>query len=280
MSLETRLIPAHAGKTAALEWPAWRGRAHPRSRGENAQGQDLKFCHLGSSPLTRGKRPPSPGAARASRLIPAHAGKTACDRCAGRVRGAHPRSRGENGLATLAKSLDCGSSPLTRGKLLRGLDRRQRARLIPAHAGKTRPPGGGRTGPAAHPRSRGENLGVRRYTRARRGSSPLTRGKRGVVGWAGGAWGLIPAHAGKTPAPADPTSEQWAHPRSRGENGAVSVGQRAYSGSSPLTRGKRPRAGIREIRSWLIPAHAGKTRRGADPGMRRGAHPRSRGENP
>ena len=32
-----RLIPAHAGKTEAVECPARRHRAHPRSRGENDQ---------------------------------------------------------------------------------------------------------------------------------------------------------------------------------------------------------------------------------------------------
>ena len=32
-------------------------------------------------------------------------------------------------------------------------------------------------------------------------------------------------------------------------------------------------------RAWLIPAHAGKTRRVGGLSLRRGAHPRSRGEN-
>ena len=50
-------------------------------------------------------------------------------------------------------------------------------------------------------------------------------------------------------------------------------------GSSPLTRGK-PRLGrLIPLRSGLIPAHAGKTRRSMDWVCARWAHPRSRGEN-
>ena len=51
------LIPAHAGKTSQR----WRGcgsrRAHPRSRGENAQPPGVLSATRGSSPLTRGKLP-------------------------------------------------------------------------------------------------------------------------------------------------------------------------------------------------------------------------------
>ena len=51
------------------------------------------------------------------------------------------------------------------------------------------------------------------------------------------------------------------------------------AGSSPLTRGKRPRH-EREISiSRLIPAHAGKTRRARSSRLWASAHPRSRGEN-
>ena len=55
--------------------------------------------HLGSSPLTRGKRIMGQQAARGQGLIPAHAGKT--DRAVPDVyrAGAHPRSRGENARA-------------------------------------------------------------------------------------------------------------------------------------------------------------------------------------
>ena len=152
----------------------------------------------GSSPLTRGKPGLHLQPRLASRLIPAHAGKTlAAVEWAPRGE-AHPRSRGENlkpggqGLATR------GSSPLTRGKLFDNVGKDLPFGLIPAHAGKTCMPSALSLAVAAHPRSRGENSVAETATATQRGSSPLTRGKLN-----GGleilqADRLIPAHAGKT----------------------------------------------------------------------------------
>ena len=132
--------------------------------------------------------------------------------------------------------------------------------LIPAHAGKTTPDGGQAGASRAHPRSRGENQ-VRASRDGRlSGSSPLTRGKPILAVFTDRQERLIPAHAGKT--------------------GCVVGDSREHEGSSPLTRGKRgPREQAQHGRG-LIPAHAGKTAvlRALKPG--RGAHPRSRGENP
>ena len=74
--VETRLIPAHAGKTST-RWCAHRAEgAHPRSRGENgARVAGLRGLR-GSSPLTRGKRRNLHAQKCTDRLIPAHAGKT------------------------------------------------------------------------------------------------------------------------------------------------------------------------------------------------------------
>ena len=131
----------------------------------------------------------------------------------------------------------------------------------------------------AHPRSRGENGAAAGEVSARRGSSPLTRGKLTFPISCKGGGGLIPAHAGKTtPCPA-PSTWAWAHPRSRGENNApleMAIFQR---GSSPLTRGK-PRACHAVLApSGLIPAHAGKTYSSMVLWKLLRAHPRSRGEN-
>ena len=93
------------------------------------------------------------------------------------------------------------------------------------------------------------------------------------------ALGLIPAHAGKTFAPTPKSIHGEAHPRSRGENqGAGMVFQRP-DGSSPLTRGKPQELPNLLDDLGLIPAHAGKTRRGWMISGCRRAHPRSRGEN-
>ena len=152
-----RLIPAHAGKTAVSTSRCSRPTAHPRSRGENRESGSGKAYTAGSSPLTRGKRPPTPPTDTHPRLIPAHAGKTrGYLRCAPR-REAHPRSRGENRVPTMVASVCRGSSPLTRGKHPGYWFSVFRGRLIPAHAGKTRVVvcRAGQVG--AHPRSRGEN---------------------------------------------------------------------------------------------------------------------------
>ena len=49
------LIPAHAGKTGRGSLRCRRGRAHPRSRGENLLPAFPQLIPWGSSPLTRGK---------------------------------------------------------------------------------------------------------------------------------------------------------------------------------------------------------------------------------
>ena len=151
----------------------------------------------------------------------------------------------------------------------------------------------------AHPRSRGENLVFGGHIIDRRGSSPLTRGKPVEAQLRVSDGGLIPAHAGKTRRTAGGCCAAGAHPRSRGENLGQGAPPARRQGSSPLTRGKPLRVrGTRDdqrlipahagktdardgyaARRRLIPAHAGKTvctARGLD---RRGAHPRSRGEN-
>ena len=255
----TRLIPAHAGKTQCRSGTGLGSWAHPRSRGENHHDQPQVHARRGSSPLTRGKRARRGREGQRVRLIPAHAGKTRRRFRRSYVMGAHPRSRGENDPSTTLDPTSPGSSPLTRGKLLAHRSDVRRWRLIPAHAGKT-----GEWLPAvwavgAHPRSRGENdLGDALQFRAH-GSSPLTRGKQGLLPHCWGWVRLIPAHAGKTGAGAGCASAFGAHPRSRGENTRVHEESSRVGGSSPLTRGKPLVALSAGDAGGLIPAHAGKT---------------------
>ena len=175
-----------------------RTRAHPRSRGENNSDAGIVNVYLGSSPLTRGKRQRPHRSRHVRRLIPAHAGKTRPPVCQVPGWAAHPRSRGENIWTAVASKSLAGSSPLTRGKPRTGLREVAPVRLIPAHAGKTRPRIVLAPGIRAHPRSRGENRVQARRTRLGSGSSPLTRGKLACELVDGGTAGLIPAHAGKT----------------------------------------------------------------------------------
>ena len=278
-SLSPRLIPAHAGKTDGGIQTAVARKAHPRSRGENAGAGAGIAAMSGSSPLTRGKPSRSQRNAGQIRLIPAHAGKTSPGQGRPRWCAAHPRSRGENWMTYNVAQWVRGSSPLTRGKprlleiLLHG------TRLIPAHAGKTRPehPRTARTG--AHPRSRGENGPAAGMVPRVVGSSPLTRGKQTNAALAGPPGRLIPAHAGKTWSYVTGPDNLWAHPRSRGENAFRRRKRQHTRGSSPLTRGKRPRAQPLHASQRLIPAHAGKTPRRHRVAASLPAHPRSRGEN-
>ena len=213
-----RLIPAHAGKTAGYGLRATPPGAHPRSRGENRGGGSMSTELEGSSPLTRGKPPTHCRECGAERLIPAHAGKTTKGPRYGVPVWAHPRSRGENTTAALIGALTPGSSPLTRGKPTARLGCLLLARLIPAHAGKTHAHACADRRLAAHPRSRGENRGIRPSGHSSGGSSPLTRGKPGRWQHEHRAGGLIPAHAGKTAPSHAAAGRNWAHPRSRGEN--------------------------------------------------------------
>ena len=112
-----------------------------------------------------------------------------------------------------------------------------------------------------------------------RGSSPLTRGKRGRSARSQDDSGLIPAHAGKTLSSWTVTRCSGAHPRSRGENRPRSSPHRVSPGSSPLTRGKLSLGMSDSVDKRLIPAHAGKTSRPTPSRTARPAHPRSRGEN-
>ena len=172
------LIPAHAGKTVSGALRFVVAGAHPRSRGENMVTAYNTRTGAGSSPLTRGKLHDVARNLLASRLIPAHAGKTALSSSSPIRLRAHPRSRGENHGEHFGGGLIEGSSPLTRGKrpglglLLR------RPGLIPAHAGKTDEFLSESHTAGAHPRSRGENRSEPRLPFAGLGSSPLTRGKR------------------------------------------------------------------------------------------------------
>ena len=157
------------------------------------------------------------------------------------------------------KLLVCGSSPLTRGKRRAPAHRQLERRLIPAHAGKTRVVTQSWISTKAHPRSRGENSSRVMTSPMVRGSSPLTRGKHFSDAHLTAISRLIPAHAGKTRKSLPASQLQAAHPRSRGENLSATGPDGLNQGSSPLTRGKPPRALAYPLRDGLIPAHAGKT---------------------
>ena len=253
------LIPAHAGSTnvaAAHQGADW---AHPRSRGEHLRGLRLLLRLRGSSPLTRGALLNREERSRAGRLIPAHAGSTLVRLRMTLVPRAHPRSRGEHvdGL-TLADEV-LGSSPLTRGARCGCGCGAYSPGLIPAHAGSTRTLSMKWVGLRAHPRSRGEHRPYHVLSNGQKGSSPLTRGARGLHRVQDHQQRLIPAHAGSTLSSGPRNSSFRAHPRSRGEHQPARTQQNTSLGSSPLTRGALAIGGRTDLQIGLIPAHAGST---------------------
>ena len=253
--------------------------AHPRSRGEHLTCLLVSSPSPGSSPLTRGALQAQDRHQGRRGLIPAHAGSTRPSpgrhqRCT-----AHPRSRGEHcAFEALPKSLK-GSSPLTRGALCRCMATSQQPGLIPAHAGSTRAISTSRTRRRAHPRSRGEHNHTVNHLRGGWGSSPLTRGARVAVFNAYSVRGLIPAHAGSTPAVSTSPGPPTAHPRSRGEHGKAHTLSAVLDGSSPLTRGAGNDLEFEDEYEGLIPAHAGSTVPPCCARPQAWAHPRSRGEH-
>mgnify|MGYP000888283941 CR=1 FL=1 len=192
----------------------------------------------GSSPRMRGKPGQRLQHRGAGRLIPAHAGKTRYEGAEPLACAAHPRACGENRHEIACNNAHDGSSPRMRGKPISLPTAPNLRGLIPAHAGKTRLDRPRRYTLWAHPRACGENMfHLSRLTR-RPGSSPRMRGKRELREADALVQGLIPAHAGKTPAPhryprpdrlipahAGKTRatlvlmfERSAHPRACGEN--------------------------------------------------------------
>ena len=212
-------------------------------------------------------------------LSPLTRGKQAASATSGGGLPVHPRSRRKNLSTRFVEWLMGGSSPLTRGKRgCRGhLDYRDG--IIPAHAGKTLRASLSSALLWAHPHSRGENSRTDPIMELMPGSSPLTRGKLVVRVAVQLPAGLIPTHAGKTPARPEPQASPRAHPRSRGENLPLVFLCTLWWGSSPLTRGKRRHNPATTAVVGLIPTHAGSTSwmQGSRPTC--GAHPHSRGEN-
>ena len=212
-------------------------------------------------------------------IIPAYAGSTACSATTRPCPADHPRIRGEHIIAGVLISGVLGSSPHTRGAPPTRRRSRMGSRIIPAYAGSTEYPNLVLSPLADHPRIRGEHdfqlvLHVK-FT----GSSPHTRGARGLRGPRDGGAGIIPAYAGSTPGIPSHSSSTPDHPRIRGEHCPFPKALLPWTGSSPHTRGApQSRRRLARLRG-IIPAYAGSTRPTFPPRCRHRDHPRIRGEH-
>ena len=191
----------------------------------------------GSSPLARGTLVLTFTVEDCERLIPARAGNTHVGMVAGVLCAAHPRSRGEHLTIPLPLPALFGSSPLARGTHFPLVGAQVGVRLIPARAGNTCRWVMVWWPLAAHPRSRGEHLGVGASEGTVAGSSPLARGTRLCLAPVEELGRLIPARAGNTPHTQSRHRKTSAHPRSRGEHHPAIIHAPPGFGSSPLARG-------------------------------------------
>ena len=214
----TGLIPAHVGNTT-ISLPFWRGfQAHPRLCREHAFFATESPAGRGSSPLARGTPEATCGAGASAGLIPACAGSTMRRSVVTRLRGAHPRSRGDHTPASNAGTNELGSSPLARGPQRVEWSPGLRVGLIPARAGTTAGINVRNPNVRAHPRSRGDHICMHGTPPCRRGSSPLARGPPAVQRRKTAGTGLIPARAGTTRRLDSNSAMRRAHPRSRGDH--------------------------------------------------------------
>ena len=133
-SPHTRGLPSRKWRAAAVPVD------HPRTRGVYGRG-GLPGCGgPGSSPHTRGLLQGLWADYQPTGIIPAHAGFTAPDEGRDHLRGDHPRTRGVYAHRARALIVLAGSSPHTRGLLVRLVDVLPDRGIIPAHAGFTSSP--------------------------------------------------------------------------------------------------------------------------------------------
>ncbi len=169
----------------------------------------------------------------------------------------HPRERGEQIQVTGSKSYLRGSSPRTRGTVLRLRDGARALRFIPANAGNSRALSKSSRSNPVHPRERGEQRSWYQSSRSQTGSSPRTRGTVLLFSNQSSRSRFIPANAGNRHISVKYACGNTVHPRERGEQVNAPQSCAATGGSSPRTRGTVVQeAGVIPL-CRFIPANAG-----------------------
>ena len=93
---ESRITPAHAGKTRTRASVQPEKRDHPRACGENKRLSEIAGEDVGSPPRMRGKPSEDHSGFSCGRITPAHAGKTSFSLRICSASWDHPRACGEN----------------------------------------------------------------------------------------------------------------------------------------------------------------------------------------
>ena len=117
-SVSIRITPAYAGKTMVMWLKSLCHEDHPRIRGKDMISMTAKPISI--------------------RITPAYAGKTRIDMNGGQSEQDHPRIRGKDDVLAARSMFDGGSPPHTRERLVNLWAHKNRFRITPAYAGKTR----------------------------------------------------------------------------------------------------------------------------------------------
>ena len=132
--------------------------------------------------------------------------------------------------------------------------------IIPAHAGNTSACRHSALIAGDHPRACGEHGVTPVPVAMGPGSSPRMWGTRADWVKETQTLGIIPAHAGNTPAHRPSERGKWDHPRACGEHLYVFHVDFTGWGSSPRMRGTHVIALEMVMPAGIIPAHAGNTK--------------------
>ena len=169
----------------------------------------------------------------------------------------HPRACGENFPHLLTLHHNLGSPPRMRGKLNPRKYFTRKARITPAHAGKTSAGHKPRASIKDHPRACGENLCVPVTSQFSFGSPPRMRGKLIAAAERAAQERITPAHAGKTSLLSSLCVSMADHPRACGENFVTVSGTACPNGSPPRMRGKQVERITLSVPVRITTAHAG-----------------------
>ena len=236
---ETRITPAHAGKTFKTGRPTFFSMDHPRSRGKDSLCSMVIRSAPGSPPLARERQLLVEQRLLQSRITPACAGKTAPLRKIFFDFRDHPRLRGKDDANREYSNTAIGSPPLARERRVRAVQRAGDDGITPACAGKTAIFTFSISSSRDHPRLRGKDRYGQTwvqpayritpacagktyaiYTRLKKslGSPPLARERHDFNHGANAFCGITPACAGKTSLWAIWYIQSMDHPRLRGKD--------------------------------------------------------------
>ena len=150
--------------------------------------------------------------------------------------------------------------------------------IIPARAGSSMDPRAATSWPRDHPRACGEQRSQLPTVLMSTESSPRMRGAGGQRLGAADTEGIIPAHAGSSPAAGRRHRCGRNHPRVCGEQTLRQQDAEAYVGSSPRVRGAAIDVPKASIAPGIIPARAGSSRACGTGATGSWNHPRAGGE--